>query len=287
MHRKALVMTVAASLALAGCVTTPPGAGGAGVKPVFTYAVTNNDTPYSQCLESWKNVRATHGLPRVSVGEIADKTGQVNFDDSGHALSQGASEMVMSAFYKTGKVALMERLDLRIPLAEVKLAEQKRLDRAVEDYGALPASGFIVVGAITELNYNIVTGGIGAYVDGMGGGKRTVLINVALDLRVVDAKTFAVRYVTSLQKQIFGYEVQANVFRFFGDTLLELEAGKIQNEPMQLALRSIVEMSVYKIMTDFLGLPKSDDCALVESDHMASYLKQLAPHPDKEGKEKT
>jgi curli production assembly/transport component CsgG/holdfast attachment protein HfaB len=96
MHRKVLAVTAAvASLALGGCVSTPE-AGGPGVKPVFTYAVTNNDTPYSQCLASWKDVRATHGLPRISVGEIADKTGQVNFDDSGHALSQGASEMVMS-----------------------------------------------------------------------------------------------------------------------------------------------------------------------------------------------
>src|SRR5690606_21020208 len=44
MHPKALVMTAAAaSLVLAGCVSTPPEAGGPGVKPVFTYAVTSND----------------------------------------------------------------------------------------------------------------------------------------------------------------------------------------------------------------------------------------------------
>jgi curli production assembly/transport component CsgG/holdfast attachment protein HfaB len=275
------------SAALAGCVSTPPTDGGPGVKPVFTYAVTNNDTPYSQCLRSWKSITASKGLPRIAVGEIADKTGQVNFDDSGTALSQGASEMVMSAFYKTGKAALVERLDLRIPLAEVKLAEQERLDRPIEKYDALPASDFVVVGAITELNYNIITGGMGLYVQGMGGGKRTVLVNVAMDLRVVDAKNFAVRYVTSLQKQIFGYEVQANVFRFFGDTLLELEAGKVQNEPMQLALRSIAEMSVYQIMTEFLGLPVKEDCGLVESDHMASYLKQIAPKPETETEQTT
>lgn len=281
MRRVPGFVAVAASLSLAACATTDPIAdGGPGEKPVFTYAVTSNDTPYSQCLRSWDGVRATHGLPRIAVGEVADKTGQVNFDDSGTALSQGASEMVMSAFYKTGKVALVERLDLRIPLAEVKLAEQERLDRTIEGYGALPASDFVVVGAITELNYNILTGGSALYIQGIGGGKRMVLVNVALDLRVVDAKNFAVRYVTTLQKQVYGVEVQANVFRFFGDTLIELEAGKVQNEPMQLALRSVAEMSVYQIMTEFLGLPVTEDCGLVTSDHMASYLKQIAPKPD-------
>ena len=275
-----LVSVIAAAGLLAGCTLAAGGTDSAGVKPIFTSAVTSNDTPYSQCLESWKDVKAKGRLPRFSVGEIADKTGQVNLNDAGHALSQGASEMVMSAFYKTGKVNLVERLDLRIPLAEVKLAEQKRLDRNADAYDRLPASDFIVMGAITELNYNIVSGGAQLYVQGIGGGARSVIVNVALDLRVVDAKNFAVRYVTSLQKQIYGHEVQANVFRFFGNTLIELDAGKIRNEPMQLALRSIAEMSVYRIMTEFLGLPKAASCALVENDHMASYLKQLTPGKD-------
>ncbi len=67
--------------------------------------------------------------------------------------------------------------------------------------------------------------------------------------------------------------MEANVFRFFGQTLVEFDAGKIKNEPMQLALRSVVEMSVYQIMTDFLRLPVAEGCAKVENDHMSSYLK--------------
>ena len=271
-----LAVVLVPALLLGGCVTAQK-ADSPGVRPMFTSAVTNNDTPYSQCLAGWATVNAKGRLPRISVGEIADKTGQVNLDDNGHALSQGASEMVMSAFYKTGKVDLVERLDLRIPLAEVKLAQDKRLDRSVQAYDRLPASDFVVLGAITELNYNIVSGGAQLFVQGIGGGARAVIVNVALDLRVVDARNFAVRYVASLQKQIYGFEVQANVFRFFGNTLIELDAGKIRNEPMQLALRSIAEMSVYRIMTEFLGLPTAESCALVENDHMASYLKQLAP----------
>ena len=268
-------LSIISVLGMAGCATVPPDLGSAGVKPAFSYAVTNNDTPYSQCLASLGKLKVKAArMPVFSVGEVADKTGQVNTDNNSHALSQGASEMVISALHKTGKVHQVERLDLRIPLAEVKLAEQNKLTRSESEYSRLPASDFILVGALTELNYNIVSGGARLFIKGIGGGMRTVIINVALDLRVIDARSFRVLYVSSLQKQIYGYEVEANVFRFFGNTLVELDAGAIRNEPLQLGVRSVAEMAVYQIMTDFLELPREEGCDLVENDHMASYLKQ-------------
>lgn len=273
---KALIAAAAiGGLALSGCASIPPDLGSPGVKPAYSYAVTDNDTPYSQCLGGLSALNVKTGrLPVFSVGEVADKTGQFDPDNNGRALTQGVSEMVISALYKTRKVHQVERLDLRIPLAEVKLSEQNRLSRKIADYGRLPASDFIIAGALTELNYNIVSGGAQLFIKGIGGGARTVVINVALDLRVIDARNFQVRYVSSLQKQIYGYEVEANVFRFFGNTLVEFDAGAVRNEPLQLGVRSVAEMAVYQIMTDFLGLPKGEGCALVESDYMASYLKQ-------------
>ena len=272
-----LLLSLVPVTALAGCAGVAPG-DATGVKPLVVYPVTSNDTPYSQCLRRLQSVPAS-SLPVFAVGEIADKTGQVAYyDKAGNNLTQGAAEMVMSALYKTGKANLVERYDLRLPLAEVKLAEQNRLNRGVESFGKLPASDFIVVGALTELNYNIVTGGVGLRVAGVGGGTRMAVVNVALDLRVVNARNFSVAYVSSLQKQIYGYEVQADVFRFFDSTYIELEAGHVRNEPLQLGVRSVAEMAVYQIMTDFLRLPRDPRCALVENDHMSSYLEQLKPN---------
>lgn len=278
-HLAARTLCMVAAVGLSGCsgVIAPSNKG---VRPAYSYPVTNNDTPYSQCLSSLR-VLPANNLPVFAVGEVSDKTGQLNNEDNGHALSQGVSEMVISALAKTGKAQMVERLDLRIPLAEMKLAEQKRLNRTEEAYGKLPASDFIIVGALTELNYNIVSGGTQLFVRGIGGGARTVVINVALDLRVIDSRNFAIRYVSSLQKQIYGIEVEANVFRFFGDTLIEFDAGAIRNEPLQLGVRSVVEMAVYQIMTDFLGLPVGKSCGLVNTDHMASYLQDIAPDPAK------
>ena len=157
----------------------------------------------------------------------------------------------------------------------------------MEEYGKRPASDLIVVGALTELNYNIVSGGAQAFISGIGGGARMVVINVALDLRVVDSRNFSIRYVSSLQKQIYGFEVEANVFRFFGDTLIEFDAGMIRNDPLQLGVRSVVEMAVYQIMTEFLGLPVAESCDLVETKVMQNYLEQLKPVANTTRKSKT
>lgn len=284
MKRKTILALAAQAMLLTSCAAMGP-TNSAGVRPSFNFPVTSNDTPYSQCLKQMEEIKAVN-LPTFAVGEVADKTGQINYDENGHALTQGVSEMVISAMAKTKKAYLVERLDLRIPLAEVKLAEQGKLTRQVEDYGRIPASDFIVVGALTELNYNIVSGGSQLFVKGIGGGARMVVVNVALDLRVVDSKTFRVRYVSSLQKQIYGYEVEANVFRFFGNTLVEFDAGMIRNDPLQLGVRSVVEMATYQIMTEFIGLPVAEGCDLVENDHMATYLEQLKPEEGPEYKTK-
>lgn len=262
-------------MALTGCVAALPQGempSDPGVRPMFTYAVTNNDTPYSKCLASL-NGSGGNNLPVFAVGEVSDKTGQ--FQNSGNqystVLTQGVAEMVMSALNKTGKARLVERYDLRIPLAEMKMVEQNLVDRSgAPQRGGVRRSDFVVVGALTELNYNIVSQGARLAVAGIGGGARSVVINVALDMRVVNSRTFDVNYVTSLQKQIYGFEVEANVFRFFGTQLVEFDAGRIQNEPLQLGVRSVVEMAVYQIMTDFLRLPSTPECELVQAGFMSS-----------------
>lgn len=272
-----LIAGLAASfsaLLLAGCVQAPPVGPDGIVKPLFTSAVTDNATPYSYCLSALRQAKVSN-LPVFAVGEVADKTGQINYDENGYALSQGVSEMVISALGKTGKAHIVERLDLRIPLAEVRLAEQNRLSRQMNDYGRLPASDFIILGALTELNYNIVSGGAQLFVDGIGGGARSVIINVGIDLRVVNSRNFAVAYPLSLQKQVYGQEIEGDVFRFFGTTLIEFTAGEIRNEPLQLGVRSIVEMAVYQIMTDFLKLEKVPGCDLPEPAVGPEYFERL------------
>lgn len=257
---------VGVGAAVAGCA---PRAiyGENGVQPQYSFPVTNNDTPYTACL---RQLAAAPGanLPVMTVGEVSDKTGQINYEENGNALSQGVAEMMMSALFMTEKADMVERYDLRVPLAEVAMAEQGLLNRPYASYqGQIPGSDFIILGALTELNYNITSDGAGLWISGIGAGARTVVINVAMDARVVNSRNFAVVYAKSLQKQIYGFEVEANVFRFFGDTLVEFDAGSVRNEPLQIGVRSVVEMFVYGMMTEGFGLPGSPECELVSLEY--------------------
>lgn len=263
MRRSTIIVASALAMLLGGCtIPVSSDLASAPIRPLYTYPVTSNDTPYSRCLKGMA-VHPGTNLPTIAVGEIADKTGQYQIADTNTnstVISQGITEMVVSAFYKTRKVRLVERFDLRIPLAELKMVQQGLT--VATPAPKLRVSDFTVMGALTELNYNIVSDGARLVVSGIGGGGRTVVINVALDVRVVDSRSFDVVYVSSLQKQIYGYEIQANVFRFFGHQLVEFDAGRIQNEPLQIGVRSVVEMAAYQIMTDFLGLPSDQSCPI-------------------------
>jgi curli production assembly/transport component CsgG/holdfast attachment protein HfaB len=229
-----------------------------GIATLSRFPVTSNNTPYSQCLTELARQDGDN-LPVVAVGNVIDKTGQLDSASQGYVLTQGASEMVISAFYKSGKVHLVERFDLRVANQGFLFRKNGLVGETLQP-GKVRGADFVVSGALTELNYNIMSAGAGLWIAGVGGGARVAVMNVALDLRLVDARSLDILYVASLQKQIVGQEVDANVFRFFDMNLVELDAGQIRNEPLQLGVRSVVEMAVHQILTDFLGLPTADHC---------------------------
>lgn len=234
--------------------------------------VTTNHTPYSQCLSALGHQPGDR-LPVLSVGQIVDRTGQASYSTitESRVLTQGVSEMLISALYKTRKVRLAERLDIRIPLAERQLHEAGAMQVAPAPLQVQPVN-FVVLGALTELNYNILSQGTRLFVRLAGGGVREAVINVGLDLRVIDATSFQTIYVTSLQKQIVGQQVEAGVYRFFGNQLVEFDAGRVRNEPLQLGVRSVVEMAAYQILTEGLGLPNDDteECRVADGHYPAA-----------------
>lgn len=260
--RKALGLLLVASLAttaLAGCATTSRGSAAQVVKPVVGSPVGTNDTPYTICLAELGRTPASR-KPTITIGEVSDKTGQKAYDGQSDstALTQGVSEMLISAFYKTRQVGLTERLDVRVPMAEQQLIERGAITAHTAPMAVAPAN-FVVLGALTELNYNIMSGGARLFIAGIGGQRRTAVINVGIDLRLVDVRTLRTVYVSSLQKQIVGHEIEAGVYRFFDHNLIEFDAGAVKNEPLQLGVRSVVELATYQILTEGLGFPAVKD----------------------------
>jgi len=238
--------------------------------------VTRNNTPATVGLMCVGNT-INNAYPgkkriRVSIGSIPDLTGKFSNNDAGYKVTQGAALMAYSALQKMKAVQVVERADTNIFQFETTLANQRMLGDRVNyrlpngqtiNYrpilsGKVLGSAYYVTGGITEINYNIYSGGGELDVAWFGGSRRYVM-NIAMDLRLVNSQTLEVVSALTLQKQIIGYETKLGVFKFFGSELVDLNIGEKNDEPVQLGVRTIIEQgvaeligSLYKIDTEKL-----------------------------------
>ena len=246
--------------------------------------VTDNTTPLEgsfQCMA--EKIRETgRNKIRVAVGTVKDYTGKFSESEGGNPITQGGSLMVMSALGKLGDaVRLQERFDTQVTELELRYLDRRYLgDGSVHEVrgktggaqkvpwkpyygGTVIESDYFIVGGITELNYNVHSGGLEVGVDGIGGKGRVFTVNVAVDLRIVDTSSLEVVKTVSLQKQITGYEVGVNVFNFFKNTLVDVNAGLKSQEPLQLGVRTTLELGVLELIGSVAGI---DEKPLVNFD---------------------
>ncbi|MBE7217766.1 MAG: holdfast anchoring protein HfaB [Caulobacteraceae bacterium] len=277
---RATAAVSAAALALSACVSPVAGPDGRYAHPIGNAPVTSNATPYSPalvCLAAYAHQYSIRA-PRIAVGRIADYTGKAE-DNGGREITQGASLMAISALAKAG-VPMVERYDTSVSELELKYANNKLISDPVDPTagpagapyrrivaGQVPGSDFYLVGGVTELNYNIRSAGF----DGQGGkvnatkgsGELTAkayVMNVAIDLRLVETKTMEVVDVVSYQKQIIGREVGAGFFKFFGSNVVDVSAGEGGLEPVQLAVRALIERGVTEMVANLYGAPGPSAC---------------------------
>ena len=276
--RVAAVAAAAASV-LAGCASTSAGPSGQYASPIGNAPVTSNPTPYSTALYCLADYARRYNLPspRMAVGRISDYTGSIS-SDGGRQITQGASLMANTALAKAG-ARIVERYDTSVSELELRYANNKLIgddqpnggpqDAAYRRIlaGQVPGSDFYIVGGITEVNYNIRSGGIdiaGGEVKQNGGSGmltgKVFVMNVAIDLRLVQTTTLEVVDVVSYQKQIVGREVSAGVFDFLNGNVFDISAGTSGLEPVQLAVRALVERATVEFMANLYGAPGPEVC---------------------------
>ncbi|MDH7972505.1 CsgG/HfaB family protein [Sphingomonas sp. AR_OL41] len=263
------------ALSLGGCVSMRQVRLGAGEEPTLIGpAVRDNRTPMDAALACLApTIAATRPRPLViGVGDVRDYTGKYSVNE-GNSITQGGALMVYSALGKLrGAVSLAERFDPMIGERELGYTDRRQLgDGQVHDVagaagaahvpwlpyygGSIAASDYYIVGGITELNYDIRSGGIDAGVSQLGPKARTYTQSVAIDLRIVDTRTLLVVKTISLTKQFTGYEVGFNLFRFFGSDLFDINAGVKGQEPLQLGIRTALEEGTLRLIA---GVSKID-----------------------------
>ena len=87
------------------------------------------------------------------------------------------------------------------------------------------------------------------------------VMNVGLDMRLVNTNTLEVADVISYQKQIIGRQVSAGVFSFLGTNFFDVSVGESALEPIQLAVRSVIERAVLEMITRIYRAP-GGSCAI-------------------------
>ena len=274
--RKLIAALMAASM-LSGCASTGfDPATGLYAEPVGGAPATANATPLTGALTCLADTAAGRGrtAPRLAVGEIADLTGKLDLE-TGRRVTQGASLFAVTALGRAG-VPLVERADQTVAEVERTYAAARVLSDAPAAAGDAPGplrpvnpgqiagSRFYLVGGITELNYNIESGGGDLRVGALDpedpktgfGGSRFVM-NVAMDLRLVDSISQEVVAIAAYQKQIVGREIRAGVFDILGGVAVDLSGGQSALEPLQLGVRTLIERGVYDVAAELYGLTDS------------------------------
>lgn len=253
---KALILVSGLSLGACSTLVEPsPGY----VKPLAGAQVTDGDTAYSSTLRCMATSVPQSQRPRIAVGEVADYTGRLD-GLNGAVATQGSALMVVSALAKAG-FPLAERLDLRVPRQEMDYANNRLLGpngQPTDDYrriysGSIAEADMIVLGGITELDFNIRSDVAEASIGPVAASHRSYVMSVGIDLRLVDARSLQVVNVVSLQKQIRGREIRAGIFEFIGDTTLDLGVGRRSQEPVHGAIRAIIEKAVIDLIAGQLG----------------------------------
>ncbi|MFA5663310.1 CsgG/HfaB family protein [Castellaniella sp.] len=263
-------------------------------------AVHGNRTPIDGAFACLANDIIARRKPRLSiaVGDVKDYTGKYSQND-GSAITQGGALMVYSALGKMGRaIQLHERFDTRIAELELAYIDRRQLGDGGEHVlqtpqgqqsvpwvpyfgGTILRSDYYIVGGITELNYNIQSGGGEFLINQIGPKARTFTMSIGVDLRIVDTRTLVVVDTVSLQKQITGFEVGLDVFRFFGSDLFDINLGAKNMEPLQLGVRYALEQGVLDLLGSVYQLDPQACLAQALADGKAGKApaKAVAPAP--------
>ena len=278
MRKILLIAACLPAALLAGCSNKTPLTEDA--KPISGPAPRLNSTPMAVALACLRNQRSND--LRVGVSDFVDGTGVMEGGtQNSRALSQRPDMMMVVALANSG-AKLVNRSSVNVAEWEMGKAMEKKLgdgrptliEQQSVDYrpiktGVLLGSTHYVTGAITELNWNIESGVAEAGAYSASVGRRTYRIGIAVDVVVTDTRTTEIVHARSYKKQLVGVETNANFFRFVSNNsmlnavtngtatsanitqameLFNANLGERQNEPVQTALRWVIELAAYDVM---------------------------------------
>jgi curli production assembly/transport component CsgG len=214
-----------------------------------------------QRLKEFNELTAPAGPPMtVAVYSFVDKTGQRKPNDKiaqiSTAVTQGSDVWVIDALKRVGGgqwFKVIERGNLDALTKERQLIRQTREQYQGKDAKPLKPllfAGLIVDGGIIAYDSNIVSGGVGVRVLGIGPNTQYRQDQVTVALRVVSVNTGEVLVTVSTTKTILSVATSVGAFMFYdmGTKSFEAETGSAANEPVSFAVRAAIEQTVVEMI---------------------------------------
>jgi curli production assembly/transport component CsgG len=216
--------------------------------PEITLSSVINETPATLLLTS---LPEPENKVRIAVYQLSDKTGQSKAENGAVStmVSQGSTEMLITALQRSKQFVVLDRIGLQNIMSEQNLVTSNRIKDDPPEIGVITGADYIITGAITEYQVDAGSGGVGLVIAGIGGSQRYAVASCAIDIRLTDVSTGEVVYSESHKAEILGEMIDFQLFSFFGKALIEFETGKGEQQVINLVLRTLIEESVYSIIT--------------------------------------
>ncbi|WPY96263.1 CsgG/HfaB family protein (plasmid) [Limimaricola variabilis] len=253
-----LLAAACVSFSLAGCAVSDLDSAGTSRDP---NATDPGFSPTSRVGASLIALPAPTKKIDVAVYKYADETGkneaQDNFSSFSRAVSQGNAAILIDVLTEAGAgkwFNVVERVGLQNLLTERQLIEQTNQNYLGTPSPQLPPlrfAGIMLEGGIVDYESNVLTGGAGARILGIGGSHEYRRDRVAVALRAVSVSTGEVLSSVQTEKFIYSFMQQGSIFRYVAtDQILEAESGFSQNEPTGLAVRQAIELAVFALIVE-------------------------------------
>ena len=192
----------------------------------------------------------------IAVYGFTDKTGQRKPNDKlalfSSAVTQGAEVFLIKALQDAGRgkwFQPVERVGLDDLIKERQLIRNQRETyegKEAKPLAPMLVAGVMVQGGIVGYDSNIVSGGAGAALLGIGASAQYRTDEVTIIIRLVSVHTGEVLVSAGATKTILSAGVDGNVMKFIdqGTMSVQIEAGANINEPATYAVRVATEAAV-------------------------------------------
>jgi curli production assembly/transport component CsgG len=192
----------------------------------------------------------------IAVYSFQDKTGQrkniPNVASFSTAVTQGAEAYLIGALQDVGDqrwFTVLERVGLDNLIKERQMIRQMREQYQGRDAKSLPPmmfAGVIVEGSVTGYDSNLLTGGSGMRILGIGAQTQYQSDTVTITLRTVSVNTGEVLTTVTVTKTVLSYMDKLGILKFVeeGTKAVEAETGMSINESVNKATNLAVKAAV-------------------------------------------